>query len=340
MGGGETAAPAGAVGRDAVGRDAVGRDRAAAAIAAGQHGVVTYAQLLASGLTRRQVDQRVRSSQLQRLWRGVYAFGHKELTREGRLLAAVLACGEGAALSHWSAARHRELLRIELELIHVTAPSRSGRPKRRGIRLHCVRRLDPAEVTVHRGVPVTTVARTLVDLCAVAPPRQVERAFEQAHVLGLVAPGEIEAAVERAAGRTTRVLRALVDAERRTATLTRSELEERFLALVRRGGVPEPEVNARLHGYEVDFLWREKRRVIEVDGHAFHRTRQATTRDRRKDDDLEAAGYRVTRFTADQVLHDPADTLVRTQRALTSATPVTANQFGTVPEEAHEGSAQ
>jgi very-short-patch-repair endonuclease len=98
--------------------------------------------------------------------------------------------------------------------------------------------------------------------------------------------------------------------------VTRSELEERFLALVRKAGLPEPRVNARLHGYEVDFLWIAERRVIEVDGHAFHSTPQAVTRDRRKDSDLELAGFRVTRFTAHQILHDPEDTLRRARSIL------------------------
>jgi very-short-patch-repair endonuclease len=115
------------------------------------------------------------------------------------------------------------------------------------------------------------------------------------------------------------VLRSLIARERRASTITRSELEERFLALVRQAELPEPELNQRLAGYEVDFLWRSQRRVIEVDGYAFHHTRQAMTRDRRKDDDLEAAGYGVTRFTADQVLHDPGDTLERARRAVLNA---------------------
>jgi very-short-patch-repair endonuclease len=112
------------------------------------------------------------------------------------------------------------------------------------------------------------------------------------------------------------MLRRLIAAERRTAMVTRSELEERFLALVRSAELPDPEVNVRLCGYEVDFLWRVRRRVIEVDGHAYHSTRQATTHDRKKDNDLDTAGYGVTRFTADQILHDPGDTLARTRRVL------------------------
>jgi very-short-patch-repair endonuclease len=277
---------------------------------------VTYKQLLACGLTRTRVEHRVAAGQLQRLWRGVYAFGHQELTRSGRLIAAVLACGPGAVLGYRTAAEHWELLAVSGSEIHVTVAERAGRTRRPGIRLHQVRRLDPEDVTSRDRIPVTTVARTLVDLNAVVPDRLVEKALEQAYIRRLLAPGALEDALERANGRRTRALRRLIAAERRVSTVTRSELEERFLDLIRRGGLPEPEVNARLAGYETDFLWREQRRVIEVDGFAYHSTRQAASRDRRKDDDLEAAGYGVTRFTADQILHDPLDTLARTERAV------------------------
>jgi len=136
---------------------------------------------------------------------------------------------------------------------------------------HGSRGLDARDVSGLNGIPLTTAARTLVDVNA---------------------------------------------AEQRASSITRSELEERFLALVRRGGLPAPEVNARLHGDEVDFLWRDQGRVLEVDGYAFHSTRQAVTRDRRKDNDLELAGFRVTRFTSDQILHDPEDTLNRAARVI------------------------
>jgi very-short-patch-repair endonuclease len=219
-------------------------------------------------------------------------------------------------VSHLAAAVEWELLAFGGSVIDITVPSRGTRAKRPGIRLHCVRGLDPDDITLKDGIPITTPARTLVDLNAVVSERATERALEQAQIRRLLPAGALEAAIERANGRRTRVLRALIARERRARTITRSELEECFLALVRRAGLPEPEVNARLAGYEVDFLWRSRRRVIEVDGYAYHSTRQATTRDRRKDDDLEAAGYRVTRFTADQVLHDPCDTIERTRRAL------------------------
>ena len=176
-----------------------------------------------------------------------------------------------------------------------------------------MRRLDERDVTVLDGIPITTPARTLVDLSAVVPTRQLEKAFEQAHVLRLIEPGAIEGALERAVGRKTAALRRLLAAERSGPTLTRSELEEAFLALCRRGGLPDPEVNAYLHGYEVDFLWRKQRRVVELDGYAYHSGRRAFGRDRRKDIDLELAGFPVTRFTHQQVIYEADDTLRRTR---------------------------
>jgi hypothetical protein len=192
-----------------------------------------------------------------------------------------LACGPEAALSRRTAADHWGILRTSRGGIDVLVLARGTRARRPGIDLHCVRRLDPEDVTELNGIPVTTVARTLVDLCAVEPPRRVERALEQAYVLRLIAPGAVEDALERSNGRRTRVLRALLAQEGRP-TLTRSELEEAFLALCRGGGLPDPEVNVHLHGYEVDFLWRRERRVVEVDGYAFHSVRGAFERDRRR----------------------------------------------------------
>jgi very-short-patch-repair endonuclease len=289
-------------------------DRAAAAVAARQFGVLTYVQLVACGLGRGAIHARVGAGRLQRLWRGVYSFGHCELRPEGHLLGAVFACGEGAVLSHRSAAEQWGMLRSNQVPVDVTVGVRGTRSKRRGIHLHCVRRLYPEDTTVIHGIPITTPARTLVDLCAVVPPRMIERALEQSYVLQLIAPQAIEEALRRAPGRKTAALRRLLAKESRTPTLTRSELEEAFLALCRRGGLPDPEVNVRLHGYEVDFLWREQRRVIEVDGYAFHSVRGAFERDRRKDVDLELAGFPVTRFTHDQVIHQPEDTLRRARQ--------------------------
>ena len=278
--------------------------------------MVTLRQLEECGLGAGAIKYRVGAGRLQPLWRGVYAFGHQELRREGRLLGAVLACGPGGVLSHRSAAQHWGLLATARPRIDVTVPAHTGRPKRPGIDLHCVRRLHPDDITEHDGIPTTSVPRTLVDLCEVVPHRLVERALDQAYVLRLLTPNVLEEALARANGRRTAPLRRLLAVERRAAAFTRSELEERFLGLIRKAGLPEPQVNSRLHGYEVDFLWRAERRVIEVDGHAFHSTPQALTRDRRKDSDLELAGFHVTRFTAQQVLYEADDTLRRTRRVL------------------------
>jgi very-short-patch-repair endonuclease len=287
-----------------------------AAVAAEQLGVVTLQQLRDCGLGAGAIKYRVSVGRLQPLWRGVYSFGHRELRLEGRLLGAVFACGAGAVLSRRSAADHWGLLATARPNIDVTVAGRGTRAKRAGIDLHCVRRLDPEDVTALNGIPSTTVARTLVDLCAVVPDRLVERALDQAHVLRLLAPDAIEDALERARGRRTAALRRLLAIERRAAALTRSELEERFLELVRRAGLPEPTVNATVCGYDVDFLWREHRRVVELDGYAYHSMPGAFERDRRRDVDLELAGYRVTRFTYRQVAFAPDDTLRRTRLLL------------------------
>jgi very-short-patch-repair endonuclease len=286
-------------------------------VAARQYGVVTLRQLEACGLGAGAIKRRVAAGRLQRLWRGVYTFGHSELRVEGRLLGAVFTCGPGAVLSRRSAADHWGILRTNRAGIEVTVEARGTRAKQQGINLHCTRRLDPRDVTILNGIPITTVARTLVDLCAVVPPRMIEKALEQSYVLQLIAPGAIEDALERARGRKTNALRKLLAIEKRAPTLTRSELEEAFLALCRRGGLPDPEVNVHLHGYEVDFLWREQRRVVEVDGYAYHSARGAFERDRRKDVDLELAGFPVTRFTHDQVIYYPDETLRRTARLVT-----------------------
>jgi very-short-patch-repair endonuclease len=149
------------------------------------------------------------------------------------------------------------------------------------------------------------VARTVVDLAATGPARQAERALEQAYFQRLLAPGALEDALGRANGRPTALLHGLMEA-RRPATITRNDLEEAFLAIARAAGLPDPEVNAPLHGYEADFLWRDKRLVIEADGYGAHHTKRAFEHDRQRDIDLRLHGYNVRRFTHDR--HTPEDT--------------------------------
>ena len=289
-------------------------DLRAALIAARQFGVITTRQLAGCGMGRTMVSTRVAEGRLRRLHRGVYAWGHDHLRPEARLLAAVLACGHGAVLSHRSAAAHWALLQTARAEVDVTVEARGTRLKRRGIELHVVRRLDPRDTTVHDGLPITTAARTVVDVAATGPPRRAERALEQAYVQRLLAPGSLEDALGRATGRPTRVLTRLLEKQRATPTITRNDLEEAFLAIARAAGLPDPEVNVPLHGYQPDFLWRDRQLVIETDGFGAHGTKRAFERDRARDVDLALEGYNVRRFSHDQVMHEPAETADKLRR--------------------------
>ena len=261
-----------------------------------QWGIVTRAQLRALGLSAGAVDRRIAVARLRPLHRGVYALGHRWLRREAHRLAAVLACGDGAVLSHASAAAHWGLRPSAATRIDVTVP-RSGQRRRPGIRVHRHAALDAREVTIHDRVPVTTPARTLLDLAATLPRRSVERALDQAEVL-------------RRFDAT-----ALLEEHEAGTTLTRSELEEAFLRLCDRAGVPRPVVNGRALGFESDFAWRDRALVVEVDGFAFHRTRGAFERDRARDAVLAAAGVRTLRFTARQVERRPVEVVAALRAA-------------------------
>ena len=189
----------------------------------------------------------------------------------------------------------------------MTVEGGGTRAKRTGIELHTTRYLDPRDVTVERDIPTTTVARTIVDLAADRLPRHAERALERAHHQRLLRPGELEDALARAVGRPTRVLRALMARDGPT-TFTRNDLEEAMLAISRAQDLPDPEVNARVLHYEADFLWREKRLIIETDGFAAHSSKRAFEHDHKRDVDLDLAGFNVRRFTHDQVMFEPVET--------------------------------
>ena len=279
-------------------------DREIAALADRQWGLVTRRQLLAAGLGPGAVDRRVGAARLLPIHRGVYALGHRQVRPEAHRLAAVLACGAGAVLSCAAAGAHWELRRSAATLVDVTAATQRRRP---GIRVHR-QRLCPDEITVHRGIPVTSPARTLLDLAATLPRRSVERALDQAEVLRLFDLAALRRLAERHAGRPgAPLLAALLREHAAGSTLTRSELEEAFLGLCDRAALPRPTVNGRLHGYEADFAWADL--VVEVDGFAFHRTRRAFERDRARDAVLAAAGVRTLRFTAEQVERRPGEVL-------------------------------
>ena len=286
-------------------------DHAVAALAARQHGVVSRLQLSALGLSRAAIETRVRTGRLHRVHRGVFAVGHRRLTRSGQLMAAVLACGEGAVISHRSAAALWGLTREAPVRVDVLRATAGGRPHP-GIAFHRTRRLLDHERTQVDGIPVTSIARTLLDLTDVA---RVDRAVAQADRLGLLDAAAVQRAIADNPGRRgAKRLLAAID----VPVLTRSELEDAFLGLVRRANLPEPLVNQRVAGLEVDFHWPDHRLVVETDGATYHRSRAAQERDRDREAILARAGVRTHRFTHRQVVRDPRD-VEETLRALLPA---------------------
>jgi len=287
------------------GRDVHPAERELAALATTQHGVVAFGQLLALGVSRASIERRVRSGRLHPLHREVFAVGHRAVPGEGRWLAATLALGEGAVLSHTSAAALWGLRPSAGAAIHVTVPRIGGRARRAGLSVHRTRRLSNTETTTRGPIAVTTPARTLLDLAERLPQSDVDRAVDEAERLRLFDLVAVDAVLAANPGRrgATRLRRAVI-LHRPDARATRSELESRFLELCRREGLPSPRVNTLLHGLEVDFHWPHAALVAEVDGHAAHGTRAAFERDRARDVELATRGLRVVRFTYHQLTGD------------------------------------
>ena len=261
-------------------------------------------QLLELGLTAGAIRKRAATGRLHRVYRGVYSLVPAELLdREARWMAAVLACGPGAVLSHRSAASLLELRPTDRARIDVTVPARSARD-RPGIDLHRSTTLRPADVTRAQNIPCTTVARTQLDIAEVIHRRGVERAFDQAEILEVFDLRALEEQLERSPHRRgAPVVRAVLAEHYVGSTPTWSEFEERFLAFIGATGLPQPEVNHWIvlsdggPAIRADFAWPADRVIVETDGRRTHRTRQAFERDRRRDQAHIAAGYTVLRFT-------------------------------------------
>jgi very-short-patch-repair endonuclease len=287
---------------------------AIARLAGRQRGLVTRDQLREIGLTRDAIDNRVKSSYLHPVHHGVYAVGHTHLAHGARELAAVLACGPGAVLSHRSAASLWRLLPSTEDDPEVTVPGRDCR--RRGIHIHLVAALDPPDVRTLGGIPVTTPARTILDLAAVVSPRELEQALAEAYARRLARRSELVALLARLPRRPGfAALRALVERDAGPA-VTRSEAEERLLGLIRAAELPAPEVNVRIGRHEVDFLWREQGLIVEVDGFRYHSSRAAFERDRLRDAELGSQGFRVMRVTWRQIVDHPEALVARLGAAL------------------------
>jgi very-short-patch-repair endonuclease len=284
-------------------------DQVIAELAARQHGVVGRAQLLAAGASSEAIRHRLARDRLHPVYRSVYSVGHPLLPL-ARYMAAVLACGAGAVVSHRDAATLWGLLPVGAGAIEVTTP-RLGKRRVSGISVKRSRRLPNDETTTRDRIPCTTVARTLIDLAGCESPRRLRRALEQSLVLGVFDLTATSVALDRARGRRgTGTLRGVLAEIRGEPALTRRELERRFLELVRAAALPLPVVNAVVAGHEVDFHWPAHRLVIETDGRATHGHALAFHRDRGRDLDLELAGWHVLRVTWRQVVEEPERVVV------------------------------
>ena len=286
-----------------------------AAQAAREWGVLSLDELQACGLAKTAVAVRVRNGRLHPMFRGVYAVGHANVPLEGRFLAAVKACGPGAVLSSVSAAVHWGLARPRPGPIHVAVSGDAGRAKR-GIRAHRTV-IEPFERRRHRGVPVTSPARTLLDCAAVLDARSLRRAVREAQALGLVTIEDLVAILRRLEAR--RGCRKLANIVASGPAPTRSVLEDVVFDLIVRGGLIPPDVNKPLwlDGRKVvpDFRWPEARLVVEADGAAWHDHKLAREDDAERQALLERHGERVIRITWGQAIGRPAETLTRVRAA-------------------------
>jgi very-short-patch-repair endonuclease len=269
-----------------------------------QHGVITRTQLLDLDFSSRAIEHRLAAGRLHALYRAVYAVGRPGLTRHGRWMAAVLGCGPGATLSHGSAAAYLGIGNERGRRIEVSVPSHaSGRTS--GVWVHRRATFGTGEIAVREAIPVTSPALTLVDLASYLSRDRLEAAINQADKGDLVDPETLRSTLDRMPSRPgLAALRKTLD--RRTFTLTDSELERRFLPIARRAGLPRPVTGQWVNGFKADFYWPELGLVVETDGLRYHRTPAQQARDRVRDQVHTAAGLIPLRFTRAQVTFEPA----------------------------------
>jgi hypothetical protein len=257
-----------------------------------QHGVVTVAQLAEAGIDKDGVSWRVQAGRLHRLYRGVYAVGHRSLSWRGRWLAAVLAAGDGAVLSHTSAVALWQFLRPIQGPVHVTVGAAVRRKARPGLEIHRSRTLTARDVTRRHGIAVTTAARTIDDIRGEVEAHLFRRALRQAELAGHRVP------------------------HLKVVRRTRSDLELLFLGLCEDHGLPRPLVNHLVHGYRVDFYWPKQRLAVETDSWEYHRGSAAFEDDRERDLELRTHGIATRRYTGDQVEAAPEAVAADMRQAL------------------------
>ena len=291
-----------------------------AELAKRQHGVVSIRQLKARlGYSSGAVSKMVGRGVLHRLFRGVYAVGHTDLSPLGWCLGAVLTCGPGALLSHHSAAWLWGLSKSGPRPFHVTAPSpRAARtePGRGRIALHRARGLTPADTAFEEQIPLTAVPRTLLDMAAVLPPRRLRRMLERAEELRLFDLEPVESVLARTKGHAGngRLRRAI--AIYQPPRFTRSTFEREFVAAVELAGLPRPRTGWVEGGYELDVYWPEHRFAVELDVFETHGTRAAFERDRVRDENLKLAGIDLIRVTAPRFEREPHHVIKRLSQLL------------------------
>jgi very-short-patch-repair endonuclease len=275
-----------------------------AALAAKQHGVLARRQLRKLGYSPDEIRGLIARAHLHRLYRGVYAVGHKRLSTRGRWIAAVLACGPEAVLSHRAAIGLYELRPVPSGgPIDVTVSGRT-RKGQTGIRLHNARRLHPDDRTTIDGIPVSAVHRTLLDYAETAHFQQLRLALEAADRRDLLDGHELHRLYARAHGHHgLKPLKAAVAKLIGPAPWTQSELERQFHALNREWQLPEPQVNVLVKGFLVDCWWPDARVVVELDGYHYHKDRRTFENDRLRDTKLQLAGIITLRVTQQRIEH-------------------------------------
>lgn len=292
-------------------------DRAVSELGQRQHGVVSRRQLLALGMGRRAIVGRLERGQLHEVFRGAYVIGVRRISTRGRWMAAVLAAGDGAVLSHRSAARLWQLLPPASGRIDVIRPK--GEMEREGINGHRSLFRDD-EWLVEDGIPVTSPFRTVFDLAAVLDKRGLERAWHEAEVRGLRDRVSLPMLLERYPGRRgSRTLRALLEAPEPVG-FTRNEFEEAFVALVDAHRLRRPRMNGDLHlrgrFFQIDALWEEERVAVELDSRSVHGTTKHFEEDKQRDRILLAEGYRTIRVTWRQLHKEPEEVVEDLRKAL------------------------
>lgn len=300
-------------------------DAVLASLATRQHGVVSAVQLLSLGYSRANIDYRARHGRLHRVYRGVYAVGHRPRSREARWMAAVLATGTNAGLSHESAAMHWNIWRgaaagpnsrfSHAGYVHVLATS--SRKARPGIYIHRTASLEPRDITIRNSIPVTTVARTVIDLASVLTPAQLANVMHEAEFRSMLSQSDFARMQRISHVPGAQTLRIAIDLNHTGSVGTRSFAEDAFLALVEHHRIARPKINSRIEigrqSIEVDFHWPRKRLCVEIDGEGHSRQRTQRS-DAARDQALVAHGWRVVRFTRRDVLDCPDEIarLVRT----------------------------